>query len=261
MLQMGPVGEQRYGRRHFLDLTAVFADPPTLAVVNGPITIGTVHVDALLRAHNEDGTQLLMAGRVWAVGEIDWKRRQVQVTPSSGRAATAWSGTGVGMSSAVAAAVRRVLAGEDPAGVRISERGQRCLDRVREPFGWLDAEGATHIVEDADGTTWWWTFAGSAANDELQLRLGNGIVAGGSSGLAIRLDDGRGRARIQALASSPADPEMPDDLEMAWKFVDALPSELVAAMWTARSRDDMAVAGALAASPFVHHLGGTGPRP
>src|SRR5690606_13991870 len=35
LLQLGPEAERRYGRRSYLDLTAVFADPPTLTVMTG----------------------------------------------------------------------------------------------------------------------------------------------------------------------------------------------------------------------------------
>lgn len=38
MLQLGPEAERRYGRRNHLDLTAVFADPPTLTVVHVALT-------------------------------------------------------------------------------------------------------------------------------------------------------------------------------------------------------------------------------
>ena len=86
MLQLGAEAERRYGRRNYLDLTAVFADPPTLAVTHGRTVVGQVHVRSLLRRQDDDqATSLLIAGRDWTIETVDWKRRVVHVTPATGR--------------------------------------------------------------------------------------------------------------------------------------------------------------------------------
>jgi ATP-dependent helicase Lhr and Lhr-like helicase len=71
MLQLGPEAERRHGRRNYLDLTAVFADPPTLAVAHGRTVVGQVHVRSLLRRQDDDeATSLLIAGRDWTIETV-----------------------------------------------------------------------------------------------------------------------------------------------------------------------------------------------
>jgi len=58
MLQIEPVAEKRYGKRHYLDLTAVFADPPTLAVVHGRTSLD--------RSTSEACSAALTTNRLWS---------------------------------------------------------------------------------------------------------------------------------------------------------------------------------------------------
>ena len=72
---IGPEAEKHYGRRHFLELLAVFASPPQFRVLVGRREIGSVGVEVLL--DDTVGTRLiLLAGRSWKVTHIDWRRRQ-----------------------------------------------------------------------------------------------------------------------------------------------------------------------------------------
>lgn len=259
MLQLGPEGEQRYGRRNFLDLTAVFSDPPTLAVVHGPHTIGSIHIDALLRIPQDDRATLLVAGRPWAIHHVDWTRRQVLVEPAQGSGRTAWSGSMPGLSFELSQQTKRVLLGTDPDGVRLSERAQTKLADIRDDFGWLDPD-ATSLVTDNAGARWWWTFAGAAANEELSARLGRPVALRGVSPLAVRLDD-VDADEVRALQEADSSFDLPKDADLAWKFADALPRHVLRELWSARARDEAAVAHAVDSPLREVQRNTAGPRP
>ena len=265
MLQLGPEAERRYGRRNYLDLTAVFADPPTLTVVHARTNVGQVHVRSLLRRRDDDqATSLLIAGRDWTIETVDWKRRVVHVVPAAGRRGRpSWIGAGPGTSAVLADATRRALAGYDPSGITFSRRAVAATEELRHRFRWLGPDGATHLVTDSAGTTWWWTFAGTDANVELGQRLGPLAPISTSSGLAVRLADNTGRDSLtealepRAATSLP----VPDALADAWKFADALPPDLAARLIDRRQRDPDSTQQATLAPVHGHRLQGPGPRP
>lgn len=258
LLQLGPEGEKRYGRRNFMDLTAVFSDPPTLSVVHGQHTIGKIHVEALLRIPQDDAPTLLVAGRSWSIAHVDWTRRRVLVEPTPGGGKTAWVGGMPGLSYELAQRTRGVLRGDDPAGVRLSDRAEGRIAEIREQFRWLPEDG-TSLVTDSAGATWWWTFAGAAANEELAARLGRPTARGGTSPLAIRVD---GLAVEDITVLSPDETlELPDDVELAWKFADALPRHVLTELWSARARDETAVQAVLDGAIQNVRLNTPGPRP
>jgi ATP-dependent helicase Lhr and Lhr-like helicase len=270
LLQLGPEAERRYGRRNYLDLTAVFADPPTLAVTYGRSVIGQVHVRSLMRRDADDAGPrlLLIAGRDWVVEHVDWKRRQVRVTPATQRGGrTGWVGGGssaggVGMSAVLAAATREALAGADPDGVRVSKRARAALADLRAEFDWLD-DDATHLVSDETGATWWWTFAGTDANVELAHRLGGHARSTSPGGLAIRVEDAVSGRELLEAARTPDDGPMPNpsDIAEAWKFADALPAGALLHLVDARMRDHDAVARTTALPVRRHRFPDGGPRP
>lgn len=265
MLQLGPEAERRHGRRHYLDLTAVFADPPTLSVTHGRTVVGQVHVRSLLRRQDDDqATSLLIAGRDWTIETVDWKRRVVHVRPASGRRGRpSWIGAGPGTSAALARATRRALAGHDPNGVTFSRRAIAATEELRGGFRWLQPDGSTDVVTDRVGTTWWWTFAGTDANVELGQRLGSLAPVTTTSGLAIRLSDDADRSAVETALADQANGSLPIPAEIAdaWKFADALPPDLASRLVNLRQRDPEAVARAADLPVHAHRLEGPGPRP
>ena len=264
MLQLGPEAERCYGRRNYLDLTAVFADPPTLAVTHGRTVIGQVHVRSLLRRKDDDqATSLLIAGRDWTIESVDWKRRVVHVSPASGRRGRpSWIGAGPGTSTALARSTRRALAGYDPPGVTYSKRATTATNELRDRFRWLEPDGATHIVTDSAGTTWWWTFAGTDANVELGQRLGPLAPITTTSGLAIRLADETAREAVATELDRPSgDLPIPEELSEVWKFAETLPAQLASQLVNRRQRDPESVSTVSELPVHVHRLRGPGPRP
>lgn len=195
VLGIGPVAEQRFGQRHYLDLMAVFSDPPTLRVLMGRVELGSIHTSLLAADPGESASPtLLLAGRSWQITYIDWRRGVVQVVPADRRGRARWLGTGRGTGAEVAAAIQSVLSGRELANVTLSDRARRRLAALRVEFRWVGTGEDTVVVEQPDGKVSWWTFAGSAANlwlsvlvhelrdrssqtDPLEIRLAVGVTA------------------------------------------------------------------------------------
>lgn len=265
MLQVGPEAERRYGSRHYLDLTAVFADPPTLDVVHGRTSLGQIHIRSLLRRRVDEPSVVLLAGRDWHVEHVDWRRRVVRVVPAAhGRGRAQWLGTGPGQSAALAQATRRALAGANPTGVTLSKRAASGIAEIRAGFQWLREAPGTDVVRDPDDIGWWWTFAGTAANVELASALGSLAPTTPASGLAVRLADGTGQAALVEAMSGGVDappPPLPADLAEAYKFAEVLPESAAMALLASRETDPDTVRH-VATAPVRHHrLAERGPRP
>jgi ATP-dependent helicase Lhr and Lhr-like helicase len=245
ILGIGERGERTFGGRHFMDLMAVFSEPPTLRVLAGRAEIGEIPMQ-LLALEREGGHRILLAGRHWDVREVDWKRRVVQVAPASDPGRARWIGEGRALSFEVSQGIRKVLGGLDLQQVRLSRRGKEKLAAVREEFSWVRPEGETVLVR-TQGEQWWWTFAGMNANT---------WFASGLQGLAdqLRPDDLRIRVRPDADPDElqqrvrELDPEtltLGDRVATAMidrlKFADALPGGRARAVVERRMRDDEAV--------------------
>lgn len=265
LLQLGPEAERRYGRRHYLDLSAVFSDPPTLTVVHGRTTLGQVHVRSLLRRRPDEPAVLLIAGRDWHIEHVDWRRRTVTVSPAAGRWGRAgWLGSGPGQSATLAQATRTALTGNDPAGVTMSTRAKVAVAELRDSFAWLDSRPGSVVVQESKGPAWWWTFAGTAANTELTSALG-GLATISTSGLAVRLMDGTTpqevRQRLDDGGGQEQHAALPEDLAEVYKFADALPHDAAQALFDLRERDPLSVARVIDAPLRTHRLPHAGPRP
>jgi ATP-dependent Lhr-like helicase len=91
LLFIGPEAEQRYGHRHFRDLTSVLAADPEFVVLHGRAEVGTVHPLSLVTSV-QGPRLLLLAGRSWRVEHIDWHRRRCHVLPVETGGRVRWQG-------------------------------------------------------------------------------------------------------------------------------------------------------------------------
>ena len=132
LLSIGPVGEEIYGFRHFMDVVSLFLTAPLLTVRFGRREIGTVDPGALSRRPGGGSTVLLLGGRPWAVRDVDWAARLVWVEPSDDAGRIRWSGDGRSLSFELCQAQRSVLAGSE-SGVEalLTRRGQARLSELR----------------------------------------------------------------------------------------------------------------------------------
>ncbi len=83
LLFIGPSAGQRFGRRHFMGLTAVFTAPPQFTVLSGRQEIGRTD-PMLLKEKTEGPRLLLLGGRSWRVTWTDWTLRRCYVEPAEG---------------------------------------------------------------------------------------------------------------------------------------------------------------------------------
>ncbi len=253
VLGIGPEGERRFGRRNFLELMAVFTDPPTLRVLAGRRELGTIHSKVLTIDPGEgEAPILLLGGRSWHVEDVDWRRKVVQVVPAERRGKARWLGGGRGTGFEVAQAIRQVLAGQDLGVVQLSRRALDRLNRLRDEFRWVGRGEGTVVHTGPDGTVGWWTFAGTDANlwlaraiddlrarhiqdDPLEIRLDLDATADGVRERLLQVD-------IEQL--SLAD-QVVDAAIDALKFHDALPTLLATQVVVERLRADDDVRWAL----------------
>jgi hypothetical protein len=139
-----------------------------------------------------------------------------------------------------------------------------AIAELRSAFDWVGDTPGTDIVQDPDGPTWCWTFAGTAANTELMWTLGSLASATPANGLAIRLADGATRTQL-ADALEERGPmsrtTLPDDLAEAYKFADALPVSAATEMVRVRDRDPLAVRHTVELPVSSHRLNRAAPRP
>ncbi|MEV0294922.1 DEAD/DEAH box helicase [Nocardia sp. NPDC050710] len=259
LLHIGPEAEKRFGRHHFLELTAAFTAPPQFTVLAGRQEIG--HADTSVLADDRPGPRLLLlAGRSWRVTYIDWNRKRVFVEPAEGGGVAKWSSFGVrGMSFELTRAIREVLLGTDPP---VSLTG-RATVQLAEQRGGLKVEvgtpGSTIIVRQGDALRWW-TWAGYRANATLAATLVE-IVD-----LTQRLSDFSLRLRPEATrdmwrsAHSRAEENSRWVLPLAdkravngLKFSDVLPENLAAATVSARLADLDGAASVFSEAVQFHH--------
>ncbi|WP_316743774.1 DEAD/DEAH box helicase [Streptomyces sp. MK7] len=170
MLFVGPEAERRFGKRHFIELTASFTAPPQFTVLSGRTEIGRSD-PSVLTEERPGPRRLLLGGRSWQVTYIDWLRKRVFVEPADGGGVAKWMNGGIaGLSYALTRAMREVLLGEDPP-VSLTRRALACLAEQRES----DAPDTVHpggtLITRVGADVRWWTWAGYRANATLAATL------------------------------------------------------------------------------------------
>ncbi|WP_446212922.1 DEAD/DEAH box helicase [Micromonospora sp. IBSANI012] len=241
MLFIGPAAEERFGRRHFMEMTAVFAGPPEFTVLLGRNELGRID-PSLLTEKVRGERRLLLGGRSWRVTYIDWRRRRCFVEPAEGGGRARWLGTGwAGLSFDLVRAVREVLLGADPP-VNLTRRAMSRLGQERDEKLHLVHPGGNVIVREKNGDLRWWTWAGFRANATLTATLGQAVDP------VERFDDCSIRLREDLtpdawlLAAAEANerlclPEIDEKALNGLKFSAALPKRLAMATLAARSAD------------------------
>ncbi|MXM68179.1 DEAD/DEAH box helicase [Streptomyces sp. HUCO-GS316] len=172
LLFIGPEAENRFGYRHFMDLTAVFTAAPEFTVLSGRTEIGTT--DPVLLTDEVVGPRrLLLAGRSWQVTYIDWSRRRCFVEPVESGGRARWGGVGLTRTSSYerTRAARDILLGATPP-VRLTRRAESALARVRdESAEFVYGDGTVIMRGGRDTNVRWWTWAGYRTNATLAATL------------------------------------------------------------------------------------------
>ncbi|MFD8383141.1 DEAD/DEAH box helicase [Streptomyces sp. NPDC059679] len=170
LLFIGPEAERRFGRRHFIELTASFTAPPQFTVLSGRREIGQTD-PSVLTEERPGPRRLLLGGRSWQVTFIDWARKRAFVEPVESGGVAKWtSGAVAGLSYALTRAMREVLLGAEPPVSR-TRRAEACLAEWRQ----ADAPNLVHpagtLITRLGEEVRWWTWAGYRANATLSATL------------------------------------------------------------------------------------------
>lgn len=252
LLFIGPEAERRFGRRHFIELTASFTAPPQFTVLSGRTEIGRMD-PAVLTEERPGPRRLLLAGRSWQVTFIDWQRKRVFVEPVENGGVAKWSsGTLAGLSYPLTRAMREVLLGADP-HVSLTRRAEAGLrERRTEEGPHLVHPGGT-LVARRGNDVHWWTWAGYRANATLAATLSSvadPVQRPTDCYLRLREDltQDRWQAAVAAAQAAPALvlPEIDQRAVHGLKFSAALPLRLAIATVAARLADFEGARAALA---------------
>ncbi len=241
---IGAEAERHFGRRHFMELLAVFTAEPEFTVYAGRSEIGTVEV-GVLTDHVEGDRILLLAGRSWKVTYTDWKRRQVYVEATTDPGRAKWQSLPDGASFDIARGVRNVLLGNNPGGVQLTQRATDALADIRALRSAHVRDGKLVVSRDERGDWRWWTFAGTRANRTLAA-WADQIVAPrqriGSESIRLRRDltvdsIGEGFAAVRELPEPRPQPFVDNRAVQGLKFSAALPDLLATRTLSARVGD------------------------
>ncbi|MFE0733418.1 DEAD/DEAH box helicase [Streptomyces sp. NPDC058855] len=243
MLFIGQEAERRFGRRHFIELTASFTAPPQFTVLSGRTEIGRMD-PSVLTEERPGPRRLLLAGRSWQVTFIDWGRKRVFVEPVESGGVAKWSsGSVAGLSYALTRAMRDILLGEDPP-VTLTRRADVCLQEWRsEQAPHMVHPGGTLVMRHGNDVRWW-TWAGYRANATLVATLGSiadPVQRPTDCCLRLREDltQDMWHAALTSAASGPALvlPDVDQRAVAGLKFSAALPMRLATATVAARLAD------------------------
>ncbi|MEV6315568.1 DEAD/DEAH box helicase [Streptomyces sp. NPDC051776] len=243
LLFIGPEAERRFGRRHFIELTASFTAPPQFTVFAGRTEIGQID-PSILSEERAGPRRLLLGGRSWQVMFIDWGRRRVFVEPTEGGGVAKWTSSSVaGLSYSLTRAMRDVLLGAEPP-VSLTRRAEACLAAWREEDAPDLVDPGGTLVARMGGDTRWWTWAGFRANATLAATLrsiADPVQRPTDCSLRLREDltPEMWRAAREATAGDEAIvlPDVDRRAVHGLKFSTALPERLAMATVAARLAD------------------------
>lgn len=177
MALIGEAAEKAFGRRHFMELLSAFTSTPLFTVLDGRTEIGMVEDRLVASLDDSDGERVLaLAGQNWKILSIDFKRKVIHTEPSSKHGVARWGSSGPSFGYNVAQGMRRVVLGEDPAGVQLTGRASEALEGIRA--WWSPTVSATsdavyvpvgrYRPEQAE----WWAWCGTGRNQQVKAALG-----------------------------------------------------------------------------------------
>ncbi len=259
LLFIGPEAERRFGRRHFIELTASFTAPPQFTVLAGRTEIGQMD-PSVLTEDRPGPRRLLLGGRSWQVTFVDWTRKRAFVEPTDGGGIAKWSsGSVLGLSYHLTRAMRTVLLGENPP-VSITRRAEVCLTGWREDEAPELVHPAMSLVTRHGADVRWWTWAGYRANATLSATLpsvADPVQRPTDCYVRLREDltPDMWRESREAASSSPALvlPDIDRRAVHGLKFSAALPQRLAVATVAARLADFEGARSALDETVRFHH--------
>ncbi|MFF3561405.1 DEAD/DEAH box helicase [Streptomyces sp. NPDC002574] len=262
LLFVGPEAERRFGKRHFIELTASFTAPPQFTVLSGRVEIGQTD-PSVLTEERPGPRRLLLGGRSWQVTFVDWGRKRVFVEPADGGGVAKWMNGGVtGLSYALTQAMREILLGVTPS-VTLTRRAEACLADVRENEGPGSVQETGTLITRVGDDVRWWTWAGYRANATLAATLSSvadPVQRPNDCWLRLRedLSPAMWRAALNGADERLVLPDVDRRAVRGLKFSAALPERLAIQTVAARLADFEGAHAALAEPVRFHHDLGSG---
>jgi ATP-dependent Lhr-like helicase len=256
LLFIGPEAEQRFGHRHFIELTASFTAPPQFTVLSGRTEIGRTD-PSVLTEQRPGPRRLLLGGRSWQVTFIDWGRKRAFVEPADSGGIAKWTSGGIaGLSYELTRAMREVLLGADPP-VSFTRRAESCLRRWRDDEATNIVHPAGSLVTRVADDVRWWTWAGYRANATLAATLAtvaDPVQRPTDCWVRLREDltPEMWHAARAASGNALVLPDVDRRAMRGLKFSTALPERLAVATVAARLADYKGASAALAEPVRLH---------
>ncbi len=169
-LVLGPEAEQRFGRKNFMELFAVFSSPQsyTVQTIAGQAlgSLSQEFVDRLV----EDVSCFLLGGRPWVVMRIQHDDRRILANPAPRGRQPTWGGYLPQFLGFELCQRMRELLISDEQYPYLEPMAAAVLQQRRDEMRGLltDSQG----IEVDDEEVRWWTFAGGRINATLRYALG-----------------------------------------------------------------------------------------
>ena len=171
VISLGSRGEELYGRKNFFELYAVFSSPPVLRVQHGKDEVGHIQAQFVSMHDSESGPLCFrLAGRAWQVGQIDWNKGVMHVSPAEHGRVPSWLGLPGVLSAPLCQAMREVLRREGEETSWLTRGATNELAALRTGYAALLKQGDAPLEETTEGLQWH-TFAGGAVNRLLATGL------------------------------------------------------------------------------------------
>lgn len=169
LLTIGETGEERFGRRNFLEMYSVFETPREVTVVTiDRREIGTLET-WFVQALGDEPFVFVLSGRRWQTVELDLEQALLIVRPAPAGRIPRWAGGMVLLSRQVAEEHRAILLSDGeypflhrPARQRLRELRQQHRDLLRQEALPMQQEGGKRVL---------YTFAGGRINALLARAL------------------------------------------------------------------------------------------
>lgn len=162
VLQIGPMTEKQFGRAHYKDLLASFSGAQLLLGRYGNVEVG--YIDPTMLTGDKEGRLILLSGRSWSIGDVDWKKRLVWLEPAKEGGKARWTGSGRTLSREIAQGIFRGIHQSVGPCTIISKRATAQIDQIMEEIPDTPTGVSFSITRKETGGARLWTFAGTCAN-------------------------------------------------------------------------------------------------
>ncbi len=171
VLSLGSQGETLYGKKNFFELYAVFSSPPVFRVQHGKDEVGHIQAQFVSMHDAANGPLCFrLAGRAWQVGQIDWNKGVMHVSPAEHGRVPSWLGLPGVLSAPLCRAMKEVLQQEGTETHWLTRAAANELGSLRAGYAPVLEQGEAPFEETNEGVQWH-TFAGGAVNRLLAAGL------------------------------------------------------------------------------------------